>query len=329
MTLRARCRRARPPGTLGPFPQPTWRSAMAERDEVLREVRQLEYVWIALRDGARLAARVWLPDDADADPVPAILEAVPYRLSDGMATRDVLIHPYWAARGYACVRVDLRGSGESDGVLEDEYARPGAGGPPRGHRLDRRPAVVQRRRRHDGHLVGRLQQPPAGRPPAAGAQGDHHAHEHRRPLRRRRALQGRLPDGHGPPALELDHAALAVPAAARGRGRRALARALATLVSRTTSPGSTRGSRTSAATTTGSTAPVCEDYAAIEVPVYAIGGWTDGYTNSVPRLLEGLPGPRKGPDRPVGARLPALRGAGAGHRLPARVAALVGPLAEG
>ena len=39
---------------------------------------------------------------------------------------------------------------------------------------------------------------------------------------------------------------------------------------------------------------VCEDYAAIEVPVYAVGGWTDGYTNSVLRLLEGLPGPRKG-----------------------------------
>ena len=39
---------------------------------------------------------------------------------------------------------------------------------------------------------------------------------------------------------------------------------------------------------------VCEDYAAIECPVYAIGGWTDGYTDAVLRVLEGLPGPRKG-----------------------------------
>ena len=39
---------------------------------------------------------------------------------------------------------------------------------------------------------------------------------------------------------------------------------------------------------------VCEDYAAIEVPVYAVGGWADGYSNAVPRLVEGLPGPRKG-----------------------------------
>ncbi len=39
---------------------------------------------------------------------------------------------------------------------------------------------------------------------------------------------------------------------------------------------------------------VREDYAAIEVPVYAVGGWSDGYTDAIPRLLAGLPGPRKG-----------------------------------
>jgi uncharacterized protein len=39
---------------------------------------------------------------------------------------------------------------------------------------------------------------------------------------------------------------------------------------------------------------VCEDYAAIQCPVYAVGGWTDGYTNAIPRLLERLAVPRKG-----------------------------------
>jgi hypothetical protein len=39
---------------------------------------------------------------------------------------------------------------------------------------------------------------------------------------------------------------------------------------------------------------VCEDYGAIEAAVYAVGGWVDGYTDAVLRLLEGLPGPRKG-----------------------------------
>ena len=39
---------------------------------------------------------------------------------------------------------------------------------------------------------------------------------------------------------------------------------------------------------------VCEDYSAITCPVYAVGGWTDGYTNAIPRLLSRLTVPRKG-----------------------------------
>jgi putative CocE/NonD family hydrolase len=39
---------------------------------------------------------------------------------------------------------------------------------------------------------------------------------------------------------------------------------------------------------------VCEDYSAIQCPVYAVGGWTDGYKNAIPRLLEHLKVPRKG-----------------------------------
>src|SRR5204862_523556 len=39
---------------------------------------------------------------------------------------------------------------------------------------------------------------------------------------------------------------------------------------------------------------VCEDYGAITCPVYAIGGWSDAYSNAIPRLLAGLKVPRKG-----------------------------------
>ncbi|HEX4571658.1 MAG TPA: CocE/NonD family hydrolase, partial [Dongiaceae bacterium] len=39
---------------------------------------------------------------------------------------------------------------------------------------------------------------------------------------------------------------------------------------------------------------VCEDFGAIQCPVYAVGGWTDAYKNAIPRLLEGLTVPRKG-----------------------------------
>ena len=88
-----------------------------------RPVREIENCWITLSDGCRLAARVWLPEDAEADPVPAILEYLPYRKRDGTAVRDALTHPYFAGHGYACLRVDMRGNGESDGLMLDEYTQ--------------------------------------------------------------------------------------------------------------------------------------------------------------------------------------------------------------
>ncbi|NWO10855.1 CocE/NonD family hydrolase [Chromohalobacter salexigens] len=77
--------------------------------------------WITLADGCRLAVRIWRPVDAEREPVPAILEYLPYRKRDLTAMRDAQSHAYWAGHGYAGVRVDIRGSGESDGVLRDEY----------------------------------------------------------------------------------------------------------------------------------------------------------------------------------------------------------------
>ena len=80
-----------------------------------------EQEWIPLRDGTRLAARIWRPASSELAPVPAILEIIPYRWRDLTARRDSIHHPYFAGHGYAGVRVDLRGSGESEGVLTDEY----------------------------------------------------------------------------------------------------------------------------------------------------------------------------------------------------------------
>ncbi len=88
-----------------------------------RAVRVIEHTLIPLKDGTTLAARIWLPDDAERNPVPAILEYLPYRKRDGTYGRDALTHPYLAGHGYACVRVDIRGSGESAGLLFDEYAK--------------------------------------------------------------------------------------------------------------------------------------------------------------------------------------------------------------
>jgi putative CocE/NonD family hydrolase len=55
--------------------------------------------------------------------VPAILEYLPYRKRDGTVDRDATTHPYFAGHGYACVRVDIRGSGDSQGVLKGEYLK--------------------------------------------------------------------------------------------------------------------------------------------------------------------------------------------------------------
>ena len=86
--------------------------------EVPRAVRLIEHTWIPLDDGCRLAARIWLPEDADANPVPAILEYIPYRKGDWTAVGDAGRHAYLAGRGYASIRVDIRGTGESDRISE-------------------------------------------------------------------------------------------------------------------------------------------------------------------------------------------------------------------
>ena len=94
---------------------------MSDLTNTLREIEELPDLGITLSDGCRLSARVWRPVDAADDPVPAILEYLPYRKRDGTTARDALTHPWFAKRGYACIRVDMRGNGDSEGLMEDEY----------------------------------------------------------------------------------------------------------------------------------------------------------------------------------------------------------------
>ncbi|MEV7991421.1 CocE/NonD family hydrolase [Streptomyces sp. NPDC086077] len=75
---------------------------------------------IPLPDGTRLYARVWRP--ITDEPVPALLEYLPYRLTDWTAPRDHQRHPWYAGHGYASVRVDVRGHGNSEGMPTDEYS---------------------------------------------------------------------------------------------------------------------------------------------------------------------------------------------------------------
>lgn len=50
-----------------------------------RAFTEIENLYIPLKDGRKLSARVWMPDGANEDPVPAILEYLPYRKRDGTA----------------------------------------------------------------------------------------------------------------------------------------------------------------------------------------------------------------------------------------------------
>lgn len=85
------------------------------------KVETAELAWIPMKDGRRLAARLFLPKDHARKPSPAILEYIPYRRRDGTRARDDETHYWFAANGYATARVDISGSGDSDGLIQDEY----------------------------------------------------------------------------------------------------------------------------------------------------------------------------------------------------------------
>ena len=87
----------------------------------MSDIQIIENTFITLSDGCKVAAKIWLPADAASEPTPAILEYIPYRKRDFKALRDDMIYRHFARHGYVGIRVDIRGSGDSEGVLRDEY----------------------------------------------------------------------------------------------------------------------------------------------------------------------------------------------------------------
>jgi predicted acyl esterase len=257
-----------------------------------RSVRVIEHILIPLKDGTTLAARMWLPDDAERNPVPAILEYLPYRKRDGTYERDALTHPYLAGHGYAGVRVDIRGSGESAGLLLDEYSEQElADGVEVITWLAAQPwcsGVVGMMGISWGGFNGL--QIAARRPPALKAivticsSDDRYADD-------AHYMGGTLITAglewafffFGTMCLPPDPMLV-------GEGWRAtwLERlANAPLFFEIWLQHQRRDSYWKRGS-------VCEDYTAIQFPVFAVGGWTDAYTNTIPRLLAGLTVPRKG-----------------------------------
>ena len=85
---------------------------------------RIEHVWIPMKDGVRLAANLFMPTRArSGTKFPVLLEYLPYRKDDGTASRDYPIHSYFVHQGYVGARVDIRGTGQSEGQPPDrEYS---------------------------------------------------------------------------------------------------------------------------------------------------------------------------------------------------------------
>jgi putative CocE/NonD family hydrolase len=258
----------------------------------LRPVRLIENTYIPMSDGVRLAAKIWLPEDATSDRVPAILEFIPYRKRDGTIFRDVRMHPYIAARGYACLRVDIRGSGESEGLLSDEYL-------PLEQQDGREIIAWAASQPWCSGSVGmtgiswggfNALQVAAYRPPALKAiitlcsTDDRYADDIH-------YMGGCLLNEN--PAWSADRFTWgALPPDPQLQGERWRDIWLARLEAHrpwieTWLEHQTRDAYWKQGS-------VSQDYGAIECAVYAVGGWDDSYSNAIPRLLAGLRCPRKG-----------------------------------
>jgi putative CocE/NonD family hydrolase len=268
------------------------------------EVRIVENTFITMPDGARLAARLWIPVGAEARPVPGVIEYIPYRKRDLTRIRDDINHGYIAGHGYACVRVDMRGSGDSDGVLVDEYTRQ--------EQDDAVDAIawIARQPWCNGR-VGMMGiswggfnslQVAARRPPAlraiisASATDDLYSDN-------MHYMGGcLLGDNLSEATVMFAFNSLPPdPEIVGGRWREMWFQRLEgsglwleKWLAHQRRDDYWRGGS------------VCEDYSAIRCPVMAVGGWADGYTNAIFRLLSHLEVPCKGLIGPWGHKYPHM-----------------------
>ena len=260
------------------------------RKEFPYAVRVVENLSIPLADGTILAARAWLPQASG--PVPAILEYLPYRKRDGTRARDEGMHPYLAGHGYACIRLDIRGSGDSGGIISDEYTPQ--------EQLDGCEAIawIAAQAWCDGQVAMygiswggfNALQIAARQPPAlktiitVGSTDDRYATDIH-------WVGGCLSkDNFDWSSTMFAHVDLPPDPAIVGEAWRPMWQArmaanapwILTWLSH---------QRRDSYWKQGS---VCEDFSAIRIPVYAVSGWADNYSEAVPRLLAGLSCPRRG-----------------------------------
>ena len=143
----------------------------------------MENSWLTMKDGTRLSATSYKPVPREpGEKFPVIFEFLPYRKDDGGYIGTYSLYAYFVRRGFIMTRVDIRGTGSSEGTFPlREYSE---------QELDDAVEIIarlaaariQRERRDVGHLLGRLQRHPDGDAPASRAQGHSRGLRHRRPL---------------------------------------------------------------------------------------------------------------------------------------------------
>ena len=272
------------------------------------KIKVLDNVYIPLQDGTKLASRIWMPQDAQENPVPAILEYIPYRKRDFKAVRDEQIHGYFAEHGYAGVRVDLRGSGDSEGILRDEYLR---------QELDDGLEVLKWLAAQpwctgdvgmigiswggfNGLQLAALQPPELKAVITVASSDDRYADDVH-------YMGGTLLTDNLSWASTM-FAYNSCPPDPRLAGEKWKQMWLERL------EGSglwlNKWLEHQRRDDYWKHASVCEDYSAVKCPVFAVSGWADGYTNTVFRLMEQLKVPRKGLIGPWGHKYPHMGGPG-------------------
>lgn len=100
-------------------------TAVIDHDVLPYKVMKIQDIMIPMPDGAKLQAHMWIPEKAYKEngfKVGTVIEYIPYR-TDVTIQRDSVRHPWFAGNGLAAMRIDMRGASASDGVLEDEYIK--------------------------------------------------------------------------------------------------------------------------------------------------------------------------------------------------------------
>jgi len=261
-------------------------------DDFPYDVKEQRHREITLSDGTRLAARIWLPNRAMDTPVPAILEYIPYRKNDRTAWRDSLMHPYFAGHGFASVRVDLRGSGDSDGVLEDEYLQ---------QELDDGVEVLQWLSEQpwcigrvgvigiswggfNGLQLAAMQPPELGAVISVCSTDDRYADDVH--------YMGGCMLGDNISWAAQMFAYNAMPPDPGNVGERWRDMWLQRLEAN--EPWLLNWMQHQQRDDYWRHGSICEDWSRVHTPVMAVSGWADGYSNAVFRLLQNLQGPKQG-----------------------------------